>query len=294
MAIRSFLFRITRAALISAAAALVLCGTENLFSDSSTQQPLSARDLHVWGRFGVGTWKRVKIITETLNGKGQVVDTTTTETKTTLVRADAHRLSLKIDVTVNVAGKRFEGQSQMIECGYYGESLNEPSDVRSIGSTQLTIDGRRIPCQIRQVTLSTGNQRQIVRLFLSDDIEPYVLKRETALVRDDNAAPATTNPETTAEVISLDMPYSVLRGVKPASFERTIQRTAKGTNISLDVTCVDVPGAIVARATKELDERGTVTRRSMLELIDYQVVSDDDNDDSRVMTRREARRARRR
>src|SRR5262245_59784212 len=57
----------------------------------------SARDLHVWGRFGVGTWKQARIISETLNEKGEVVDTTTTETKTTLVKATAQRLTLRIE-----------------------------------------------------------------------------------------------------------------------------------------------------------------------------------------------------
>ena len=100
-------------------------------------------------------------------------------------------------------------------------------------------------------------------------------------------------------MIGLDLPYHVLHGIKPAALERTIQQTSKGTNISLDVTCLDIPGGIVARASNELDEKGHVVRRSMLELIDYKIVSDDsdasqDNAGNmqRFYSRREMRRAR--
>lgn len=241
----------------------------------------------------MGTWKRVRIITETLNEKGRVADTTLTETTTTLVRADSHQLALRIDATVDVAGKRFESQPKTIECGYYGESAADPAEPKSLGTEMLTIEGRRVPCQIRQVVTVSGQQRQLIRLFLSDDVEPFVLKRETIQLKDDGHSPS--DQKTTAEVIGLDLPYYVLHGIKAAAFERTIQQTAKGTSISLDVTCLDVPGGIVARASNELDEQGRTVRRSMLELIDYKIVSDDgekENSDSRVFTRRELRRSR--
>lgn len=294
--IRMLALRCVRTALVLAGAAVVLCGPESSPGESTTQQQaLSARDLNVWGRFGAGTWKRVRIITETLNEKGGVVDTTLTETKTTLVRADSHQLALRIDATVDVAGKRFESQPKTIECGYYGESTTDLAEPKLLGTEMVTIEGRRVPCQIRQVVTGTGQQKQLVRLFLSDDVEPFVLKRETIALKDDGSSPS--DQKTTAEVIGLDLPYHVLHGIKPAAFERTIQHTSKGTNVSLDVTCFDVPGAIVARASNELDEKGHVVRRSMLELIDYQIVSDDGDKDStgnmqRFYSRREMRRAR--
>ena len=131
-------------------------------------------------------------------------------------------------------------------------------------------------------------------LYLSDDVEPFVLKRETTKLADDaKDATTTTRQSSTAEVIALDMPYKVLRDVKPAAFERTIQHTARGTNVTLDVTCMDVPGGIVARTSKEMDADGHVIRRSRLELVDYHVVADDDDDNSQLLTRRQARRARR-
>jgi hypothetical protein len=70
--------------------------------------------------------------------------------------------------------------------------------------------------------------------------------------------------------------------MKSTAYERTIQRTSKGANVTLDVICVDVPGGIVARTSKEMDSDGHLVRRSMLELVDYHVV--DDGDDSNNVT----------
>ncbi len=297
--IRMLALRCVRTALLLAGAAVVLCGPETAPGESTTQQqPLTARDMNVWGRFGAGTWKRVRIVTETLNEEGRVVDTTLTETTTTLVRADSRQLALRIDATVDVAGKRFESQPKTIECGYYGETAGDPAEPKVLGTEMLTIEGRQVPCQIRQVVTGSGKQKQLVRLFLSDDVEPFVLKRETIPLKDDGKS--ASDQKTTAEVIGLDLPYHVLHGIKPAAFERTIQQTSKGTSVTLDVTCLDIPGGIVARASNELDEKGHVVRRSMLELVDYKIASDGggggDKDNvgnmQRFYSRREMRRAR--
>jgi hypothetical protein len=274
-------------------------------SATATPAELTARDLHVWGRFDPGTWKRVRIITDTLNDRGGVADTTTTETKTTLLRADAKRLTLRIEATVDVAGKRFECQPQTVECGYYGESANEPAELKTLGSEPLTVDGRQVPSRIEQVVATAGKEKQVTQMFLSDAVEPYVLKRETAVFKKDGNT--LDDPQTTSEVIALDVPYRVLHEVKSTAYERTIQRSARGTNVTLDVTSVDVPGGIVARTSKELDSQGRVLRRSTLELVDYQIVDNDDDNTGSVdknadksgdrnsaqnLTRRQVRKAR--
>ncbi|HEY2883227.1 MAG TPA: hypothetical protein VGJ15_12355, partial [Pirellulales bacterium] len=43
-----------------------------LNGDTATPPPreLSPRELHVWGRFGVGAWKQVRVVTENLNDRG--------------------------------------------------------------------------------------------------------------------------------------------------------------------------------------------------------------------------------
>ncbi len=319
---RSPIYRISFSALLLLVAAVIAALPLGLCCDfalrAETVTPVSAsvpssaaeltpRDLHVWGRFDPGTWKQVRIVTDTLNDRGEVVDTTITEAKTTLVRADAKRLTLRIEATVEVGGRRFESPPQTVDYGYYGESATEPTELKSLGSEPLTVDGRQVPCRIEQVVATEGRQKQVTQLFLSDDVEPYVLKRETRFFTADGKS--LDNPQTTVEVIALDMPYNVLNEVKSTAYERTIQRGPRGANITLDVTSVDVPGGIVARTSKELDSQGRLVRRSTLELVNYHVVDNDDdgNADSsnsnnssgsgdknspQNLTRRQAKRAR--
>lgn len=269
------------------AAVMLWCGLDPA---RAQETGLEARDLHVWGRFCPGTWKQVRLITETVGPNGEITGTTTTETKTTLVRAGANSVTLQIDVTVEVGGKRFQGQSQTVESGFFSEDPGDTSKLKPIGSEQLTIDGRHVTCKIHQVTAGSGQRKQTTRFFLSNDVEPFVLKRETFPISTEGDS---SKESSTLEVIALDMPYKVLNEQKTAAFERAIQRTERGTTVTLDVTCVDVPGGVVARTSKELDAQGKIVRRSTLELVNYHVVLQNDEDEPpRYLTRRQMRKAR--
>ena len=63
-----------------------------------------------------------------------------------------------------------------------------------LGTEMVTIEGRQVPCQIRQVVTANGQQKQLVRMFLSDDVEPFVLKRETIPLKNDGNSPAIRKP----------------------------------------------------------------------------------------------------
>ena len=51
-----------------------------------------------------------------------------------------------------------------------------------------------------------------------------------------------------------------------------------------------VPGAIVMRTLKELDNQGRIVRRSTMELTDYNAVEEDQTPRSRLFRRRRAQR----
>ena len=80
-----------------------------------------ARQHHPWARFEPGAWKKVRVVTETLDEAGNVTSTSTTDTTTLLEFVDADTYSLQLEVTVDVAGKRFQTPPQYIEQGYFGE-----------------------------------------------------------------------------------------------------------------------------------------------------------------------------
>lgn len=224
------------------------------------------RQKHPWGRFKPGAWKQVRVETQTLDEKGQVTGSTTTETLTILEDVSEHDFTLRIEVTVDAAGKRFSSQPQMVKQGFHGELDGQKIQARKVGDGNITINGRAIPCETREVVVNGGETRRVSTVQLADRVFPFVLKRDTVGT---DAEGKVTNYQTTMEVVVLDVPVKVLTDLKNASFIKTIHKQPKGSSVTLEVHCDDVPGGVVSHTTREDDERGRTTRRSTLELIDY-------------------------
>jgi hypothetical protein len=224
------------------------------------------RHRHAWGRCQPGSWKQVRVQTETLDDKGQVTGTSVTETLTTLEAVTDQDFTLRIEVTVDVGGKRFAAQPQIARQGFNGESEGQKVAVRKVGDGGVTVNGRVIPCETREVVVNGGDTKRVSFVHLSDKIAPYVLKRDTTVT---DAAGKATNYQTQVEVVALDMPYKVLQDVKSTSFVKTVHRQPVGNAVTIEVHCDDVPGGVVAHTSREDNDKGQTTRRSTLELVDY-------------------------
>jgi hypothetical protein len=253
---------------------LTVCACATIVATGAARgdEPASPRELDVWGRFAKGSWKLMRIVAETLDESGKVTGTTTTEVRTTITGVTSQSVTLRINVTVDAGGKRYDTEPQTVQHGFYGEGPNQLIRVRDLGKSEVTIDGRSYPCQIREVTIDAGRQKTINKLFHSDSQAPYVLRRETNFTDSGNPS---ANHDETSDVILLEMPYKVRSEIRPAAFERSVQKNGKGTTISVDVTSVEVPGGIVTRLVKELDTQGRVIRRSTMELVDFGAVEED-------------------
>jgi hypothetical protein len=227
------------------------------------------RDHHPWGHFPVNSWKTVRTTVESLDDKGKVASITVTDTTTKLVAVDDSGFSLKADSTVTVAGQRIASTSPTTKYGFYGESAGQTPVVKRAADASLTIDGRAIPCEVRQVSLAGDSGKLISTLYYSSEFPPFVLRRETSL----EGAPEEKHNATLVEVVALDLPQRVRGELKQASYIKTTQKLPKTTKVTLEVHCDDVPGGVVAHWASEADPAGRVVRRSMLELINYEVAS---------------------
>jgi hypothetical protein len=233
--------------------------------------PAFAEDLafpashHPWGRFPAGSWKLVRTTLESLDEKGHVASVTTTETRSTLVSKDDASYTLLTDAKVDVASRRITATPQTVKHGYYGEAPGQSLGIKRVGETSLTIDGRSIPCEIRQVVLNGDNGKQISNVFYTDQLTPFVLRRETSV---ESAAEEKQN-SSLVEVVALDLPQRIRGELKPASYIKTTQKLPRGSKVTLEVHCDDVPGGVAAHWASELDTAGRVVRRSTLELLDY-------------------------
>ncbi len=274
----------------AAAALLVALVAAAAVPSHAPAEDLNSRALDVWGRFGVGSWKQTHIVSEALDDAGKVTSTSSTDVRTTITKVDSRHVTLKISVTVEAGGKRYDAEPQVVQHGYYGEGPNQVVRLRDLGKADVTVDGVAYPCVLHEADIDVGRQKTVLKLFESAAQAPYVLRRET--VFSDAGNPA-ANQQETSETTLLDMPYKIRSEMKTVALEHTVQKSDKGVTVTADITCVEVPGAIVLRSQKELDSRGHITRRSTVELTDYNAVEEDqslDNFRPRLFHRRRAAR----
>lgn len=250
-------------------------------SVASAQAPDAARTRHSWGRFKPGAWKQVRVETDTFDEKGQFTGKSVTETLTTLEAVTDRDFTLRVEVTVDVAGKRFSSQPQVIRQGYYGEAEGQKVQVRKVGEGNLTLSGRVIPCEVREVVINGGEAKRVTTVHYSDRIAPFFLKRES-VTTDAEGKPA--NYQSQSEVVMLDMPCKIFDETKNVFHVKTVQKQPKATVTTLEVQCESVPGGVISHSLREEDDKGRTLRRSTLELIDFGYGSP--NDDPSALTRR--------
>jgi hypothetical protein len=257
------------------AGVLGLLAVVSMASWMQAAEPAIPRDRHAWGRFHPGSKKQVRVFTETFDESGSVVSTTTTETTTTLLDVDELGLLLQIEVVVEVAGKRLNGQPQLVSQGFAGDIEGQTVAYRKLGPGTITIDGLQIATEIREVVVNGDGTKRINRFHFCDRVSPYVLKSEvTASDPEGKVAGSATH----VEVVALDMPYRLKSEILTASHVKTVHENLAGTTITMEVHCSQVPGGVVARTSKELDKTGRLVRRSTMELIDYHVAQVDEFD----------------
>jgi hypothetical protein len=235
-------------------------------SDDCSAQAGVPRRHHPWGRFGRGAWRVARVATETLDERGQVTDTTLTETRTTLEDVDDEGVTLKINVTLEVAGKKIETEPQIVRQGFNGEPSAPNSQVRTVGSERLIIDGRPYPCQVQQVETTAGGKKTVTKTYYCDEAAPYVLRTESTMLDGEGQARLA---QTVTEVIAIDLPFPILSRLRRTAHFKAVQETPRGRTISLVVQSVEVPGGVVFQTTKELDANDRPIRRSTMQLVGY-------------------------
>jgi hypothetical protein len=241
---------------------IVFCLVSPAFAQETPPPP----QLNPWGKFEPGAWKLVRVVTESFSEQGSLASTNTSDYKTTLLDTDDDGVTLEMKVCVEVAGKRFDGEPQTIKQNYYGEQQSPGLKIKEPAAGQVTIEERKIPCQIREIESSNQNGKTSTTIYYSTTAPPYVLKRES--VTTDLEGKNITS-ETNVSVQALEMPCKVMGAMRNAAYVKTLQKTPKGTIYTLAVICPEIPGGIVSNSSKELDSSGRLVRRSTMELVDY-------------------------
>ena len=235
-------------------------------ASAEDDEDIALRKYHPWGRFTVGSWNRVRIVTETIDENGAIVAASTTDTKSTLVERGFESYSLKLETSVEMAGKKIPSHSQTVKLGYAGENVGEQLSYYNVDDDSVSIDGRKIRCAVQELEIVGAGQKQFTQVRYSDDVAPFVLHRKTTQM--DLVRPASSQ-ETEFFVLALEMPFKVGGQLQTTAHTKQVQRGPKGTTVTLSVVSPKVPGELVSQNTKKADDQGRVSHRSSLELVGY-------------------------
>jgi hypothetical protein len=251
---------------------------------------------HPWARFGKGAWRHVRIVTENYDADGKPTDGSLTDNKTTVTDVAPNRVTLQVEVTVEVAGQKFPSQPQTIVQGYAGETMGKIATPKVLEPQTLTIDGREIRCEARQLDISGGVTNEQTLVVFAAGHEPAILRRQSTLRE---AGDGKELQEITSQVMSLHMIRHLVQHDKPKGvyLVRTNQKNDRGTTITWSWHAPEVPGEVVDECSHKTDAEGRVVRRTTLELVGYglgeplEVETDETSKSSPRRTRRQQRRA---
>lgn len=225
------------------------------------------RRFHVWGRFQPGSWVVVRQVVETLDPNGRVASTSSTETRTTLAGIEDRCLTLKVQASLEVGGKKLDGPTQELKQGPEGDRPDLPVSFAVAGEENLTLQGRTYRCRIEQSETAVDGKKTVTRVWSSPDAEPFDLRRQTTVI---DEATGKVLDETIVEVVALSPQRRILARARPAAEIRIVHRHPRGSTTARAVNCPDVPGGLVSQSAEEYDADGKLLRRTQIELVDFE------------------------
>jgi len=245
--------------------------------DDAPQRPVGPLQIenHSWAQFTVGSWKLARVTKEVFGSDGQLESVTIQDGRSTLVAVADDHFTLREEVTVEVAGRRFSSAARNIERGLYNESTDQVVTAKPVGEEKIVICRREYPSQVHEITVADDQCKRVTRLYYSPHVEPFILKRETKSI-DLNGE--SRNYESTVEVLALEMPHRVLSEILPTTHMKTVHVHGGFTTVTLEVCSSRVPGHVVSHTATKVNATGEVTERSTLELLGYGVANKQDDD----------------
>lgn len=222
------------------------------------------RRIHPWGNFEPGAWKVLRAVTESFDKEG--VAGSVTETRFTLESADDSGVTIRVEVLVEMAGKRFRTEPHRVKQGWHGEPVGENTQVQDLGPDQIAIEGRVINCQVMRIENLLPGGRTQTKLWYSPTVPPYVLRREVIV---SDRVSGQLLEKSLSEVTVLEVPCRVGRQVLSTSQLRATHEFPRGTITTLSLISPEVPGGLIGQTAREVDKEGKLIRRTTVELVDF-------------------------
>lgn len=227
----------------------------------------SARLRHPWGRFSPGAWSLVRVVNETFDENGAVASTGMTETNTTLLKVEDDGVTLRFETSAWVSGKQIDAKPQVVKQCYHGGLCSKNVEVAQRPPVKIQVDGREIECKVESVNITEGDLRTAIRTYYNDTVSPFVFKRESETVNQTNK---TVLNELMIQVDAVNMPCEILDQIRSAAHLRVTQKHTSGAvTTTLAYMSPEIPGGTIQHSSKQVDQKGRIISRSILELMDF-------------------------
>ncbi len=259
------------------------------FTHAKNRNEFLYNDSPKWSEFGVGSWKLVRVYRETLNEEGAVESFSIDETKTTLVEVTEEGYTIRADVVIEVAGRRFQAAPKYFEKSWNGQSADQSIEVQDGGNEKSRLRAVVTPLSSATFSSRAKTPKRHCIVYYSADVAPYVLRMETVGT---DAKGEKTDFNTVVEVIAVDMPHKVLSEIKTTSHVQTSEQRHRTDQekLTVEVQCTKVPGWVVAHSSKLVDKKADrVVERTTLELLDYEALPVAEQSSRPLMSRRRGR-----
>ena len=223
------------------------------------------RRFHVWGRFRPGSWVIVKQGIETLGDGGLVVSRHNCETRMTLANANDSALTLQVQASLEVGGKKLDTAPQELRQGVHGD-LPEVAATAELEPQDLQVGGQTYRCEVHRSEAEVDGRRTVTTSWIAPQTTPFVLRRLTTTT---DVATGRQLSETLNEVVSLSERRVMARSRQTAEV-RIVQRHPRGQTTARAVSCPEIPGGLVSQTSEEFDSQGKLLRRTRMELVDFE------------------------
>ena len=246
--------------------------SEQAVSSNATAELLSEswvfpKELHPWSRFHAGSWREIKIVTETFDEQGRLSGRSVTTQKEILKSTTDKTYVITVQTSVDVAGKRIQGpwNTRVSHVSTDGRDMvfstsQRPDEIlpQSVGEVE---------CHVFEVQYADENRHMRDQVFFSPDVFPHVLRRDTF------EKPTTTSgedlPERSVTTLALSIPLEWEGGIISCASQEKVLRHAKGHSQTITLLSPVVPGGEIRSHSTEFDASGRRIRWSVQKLVAY-------------------------
>ena len=246
---------------------LLIIGLLAIPSVAHSQEWLESINHHWWGQCAEGSWKKVRVVSDILDAKGNVASTTKSLTTTTLTHSDRRDYVLRMEVEMQIGEKRFAADPRTVRRNFFFGDNQSARFVQTGLTAELKINGHTIPGMIREVTLKSEKGKRASTVHYASKNAPYVFKRKTTAFDLKGQVLYTTE----VAVREYGIAHKVLGESKRVCNIKTVHSQDQFVTTTHEVYCADVPGGVIAHTSETTNKAGKTVRRSTLKLVDYGV-----------------------